>query len=140
MKKLGYLLAGACVFLAVSGTASGDCSLSNLDGAWRVYSPGESAFGWLKCTVEVDSGQVLANRVCENELGESWLTTGGQLSMNDVCRVSGYIDTQAGRVTLVHSFLEANLNQVWMGVVQLEEDGTHYVFNGIRGLSTGGVQ
>jgi hypothetical protein len=140
MKRLTYLFAATFLSLAVSGIASAACTLTNLDGAWRVYSPGGPPFGWVKCTIEVNSGQVAPNRVCEDGAGDLWLTTGGELSMNDVCRVSGYVDTQFGRVTLVHTFLESNLNQVWMGVIQLEADGNDYFFNGIRGLPTGGVQ
>jgi hypothetical protein len=138
MKRLTSLFTAAFVFLAVSGAGNAGCLLSNLNGAWRIYSPGGSPFGWVKCTIEVQDGQVLANRVCESGIGEKWLTIGGQVSMNEVCRVSGYFDTQIGRAVLVHSFLESNLNQVWVGI--LEQDGESYYFTGIRGLPTGGVQ
>lgn len=131
-----------CLLVMASGGAYASCLLSNLDGAWRMYlwsGPGAAAI-WTKCTVEVGggTGQVLTNRVCENAAGTTFLTMGGQLSINNVCRVGGSITTEAGTITIRHSFLEANLNQIWTGVAT-NVDGVDSMFTGVRGLSTGGV-
>jgi hypothetical protein len=137
MKRFAFLLlAGSSLILAAGGVRAA-CQLSSLDGAWRIYAQGGPA-QWTKCTVEIagGTGTVAANRVCEDGSGNSYLTTGGQLSINSVCRIGGFIDTQAGRITIVHSFLDANSNQVWTGIAAFEADGSTLMFNGVRGLSS----
>ncbi len=141
MKNWVRFVMTCCLSITVSGAVDASCLLSDLDGAWRVYAWGGSGT-WSKCTIEVagGTGQIAPNRVCEDGDGNFYLTTGGQLYINDVCRVSGFVDTQVGRITIRHSFLEANLNQIWTGVAVVDADGSNLMFTGVRGLSTGGYQ
>ena len=125
-----------CALVLASITVRASCLPSDLDGAWRIYAVGGPAH-WTKCTVDVvgGTGSITANRVCEDGLGNSYLTTGGQLAINSVCRASGFVDTQAGRITIIHAFLEANRKEVWTGVAIAESDGSNLMFSGVRGLS-----
>ncbi|MGA7979114.1 MAG: CAP domain-containing protein [Chromatiaceae bacterium] len=135
MKKWACLAATFCLYAIAGSDAIGSCVLPDLNGAWRVYAQGGPAL-WTKCTVEVVEGigKVASDRVCEDGKGNSYLTTGGQLSINDVCRVSGFVDTQAGRITIRHSFLEANSNGVWTGIAISDADGSNLMFTAVRGL------
>jgi uncharacterized protein YkwD len=137
MKRFTFLLLAGCSLLLAAGGARAACQLSSLDGAWRIYAQGGPA-QWMTCMVEIagGTGTVAANRVCEDGSGNSYLTTGGQLSINRVCRIGGFVDTQAGRITIIHSFLDAHSNQVWTGIAAFEADGSTLMFNGVRGLSS----
>jgi len=137
MKRFALLVLTGWGLMLASGALRAACQLSSLDGAWRIFAQGGPA-QWVKCTVEVAGGTgiVAVDRVCEDGSGNSYLTTGGQLSINSVCRVGGFVDTQAGRITILHSFLEAKSNQVWTGIAAFEADGSNLMFTGVRGLSS----
>jgi hypothetical protein len=52
--------------------------------------------------------------------------------INDACRVSGNIQTTAGTITIIHSFIDAVGGNVWTGTVE-DPDGFDAIFNGVKG-------
>lgn len=50
----------------------------------------------------------------------------------------GTINTQAGNISIVHSFNDVSPHVTWTGVMQ-DTDGIQGIFSGVRGVSTGGM-
>ena len=141
MKKWAYLITTCCLLVTASGGANAFCFLEDLNGAWRFYAWAgiDRTFTrklWTKCTIEVvgGTGLVEPDRVCENNDGIPFLTTGGELFINSACRVSGFVDTELGRIRIIHSFLESDDKTVWTGIATEVFRGADATFTAVKGV------
>jgi hypothetical protein len=110
------------------------CTQAHLTGTWRLYAFGAEAPDdvpfWAFCTIRVlAGGAIQSGTVCTYDDESTETVTGGQLTVNNGCVVTGTFIGD-GVTTIRHATLDRG-KRVLMGVAK-SDDGGFAMFTGAK--------
>ena len=113
----------AVFLVTLTAGANAGCIRANMAGKWQTFIA-EAGWGWSSCKISVGGSGKVTGGSCKDNLGTAAIT-GGQLTVNAACEVSGnlYVDGTLNRVTIARLSLDRS---TLMGVVTIQGDSTTF--------------
>jgi len=130
MKRLAAFFSCCAAISLFASIAQAECLQSDATGKWRVYS--NYGGSWSRGSAVVNSsGGVLAGVNFSDSDGNTIATTGGKLTVQSTCKVTGYILFEGNyKVTITEAWL--GRDKIYVNGVLKDSYGEFGTFSGTK--------